>query len=249
MPESRLNSHSNVPLHVQLEHLLRDQVQTGTLHSGDRIPSEVELVRTHGVSRNTVRRATETLVEEGLLFRDRGRGSFVVAQSLGIQCKIDSFTEHSETLRQAGYDPSVQHLTTIKQRGDKRLRSILELDEDEDVVCFTKLFFADDQPAILCRDYIPTRYLGDDFDASGSGLSYFRFLEEHTHRRVEFILAEIVPVQARGETAQLLRCSEGDPLLLLLEQFLDPTRRVPLSFAENLYRPDLVQFRVLRRRA
>lgn len=69
------------PLWLQLKHALRDLV-TFDLKPGDRIPTEPDLCRHYGLSRITVRQAVTSLVDEGLLKRQQGRGTFVLAARL-----------------------------------------------------------------------------------------------------------------------------------------------------------------------
>jgi len=67
----------NLPLWYQLSQMLRSEILGGQLAAGDRVPPEVELARRHGVSVVTVRQALRALDEEGLISRQRGRGTFV----------------------------------------------------------------------------------------------------------------------------------------------------------------------------
>ena len=75
--EARLSKDADLPLYAQLYGILRGQVLRGELAPGDLIPAESVLVATYGVSRITVRTALEQLVQDGLIDRRRGRGSFV----------------------------------------------------------------------------------------------------------------------------------------------------------------------------
>lgn len=72
-----LNPDSPIPLYHQLAERLSDQIRTGELAPGDRIPSEHQLVTIYGIGRPTVRQALESLVRQGLLNRRRGSGTFV----------------------------------------------------------------------------------------------------------------------------------------------------------------------------
>jgi len=65
-------------LWVQVADDLRADITSGALPPGTRLPSEAELAAQYGVSRVTVRRATSTLAEEGLLVVLHGRGTFIV---------------------------------------------------------------------------------------------------------------------------------------------------------------------------
>ena len=74
---SRSVFNRNLPLWYQLSQMLRSEILGGQLAAGDRVPPEVELARRHGVSVVTVRQALRALDEEGLILRQRGRGTFV----------------------------------------------------------------------------------------------------------------------------------------------------------------------------
>lgn len=73
---------SPVPLHDQLESLIRQEIETGQWRPGDRLPTEHELCRRYGLSRTPVRQALQDLVREGLLVRVPGRGTFVADRSV-----------------------------------------------------------------------------------------------------------------------------------------------------------------------
>lgn len=68
---------AETPLWRQLTDILRAQIQSGALPPGRIIPSETTLMQEHGLARGTVRKAIDVLVDEGLVNRVQGRGSFV----------------------------------------------------------------------------------------------------------------------------------------------------------------------------
>ncbi len=75
--EKALLKDSPLPLYYQLKELLKSHIELGILKPGDCVPSERELVETYEISRPTVRQAINELVVEGLLTREKGRGTFV----------------------------------------------------------------------------------------------------------------------------------------------------------------------------
>ena len=80
-------------LHKQVENALRQEIESGIWAVGDRIPSEAQLSEKYGVSRVTVRNAISRLVEDGLLVRLQGKGTFVSSHPIQSNVRVSrSFT-------------------------------------------------------------------------------------------------------------------------------------------------------------
>lgn len=239
---------SLIPLYYQVAQLLRDQILAGTYQSGREIPSERELQEQFNISRYTVRQAIDLLVSEGLVRREQGRGSYVLPEGINVRSRLDTFFEHKAMLREFGYTTSVRHISTEECHPNKIIQDALSLNDTDMVVCFTKLFLADGQPAILAKDFIPTKNIKTPFNEENSGDNYFRFLEDLVGHRVEYLLSDILPISASGEIAQILNCPEGTPILLLQELYLDATQKIPLQFGYNYHHPQFIHYRTLRKR-
>jgi GntR family transcriptional regulator len=110
-----LNPASPVPLYRQLAELLSAEVRAGRLNPGDRVPSEPELSRSHGIGRPTVRQATDLLVQQGLIERKRGAGTFVRAQAKPVD--FSSLAGTLSSFRSSGLDLKVRLLQRIATRG------------------------------------------------------------------------------------------------------------------------------------
>src|SRR5659263_513529 len=97
-----LDRDSAVPLYVQFETILRDNISSGRWAPGERIPSENQLNPSYGLSRMTARGVLNTLVREGVPFRGPGKGTFVA------QDKIDTVSPAyrgiREQLEMLGYE-------------------------------------------------------------------------------------------------------------------------------------------------
>ena len=82
MDAKSLDRNSPVPLYVQIEDFIRHEIATGSWKPGERIPSEAALNTALGVSRMTVRGVLNGLVDDGLLQRVPGKGTFVTHQKI-----------------------------------------------------------------------------------------------------------------------------------------------------------------------
>lgn len=108
-----LDEASPLPLYRQLAALLGEQIADGSYGAGDRIPSEPDLCRRHGIGRPTVRQATELLVRKGLLERRRGSGTFVRPAS----GRVDMFSRAGtlSSFQESGLSISARWLRPVEQ--------------------------------------------------------------------------------------------------------------------------------------
>lgn len=247
-----INRSNNIPLYLQLATLLKSEIVSGlTSHkysTGDRIPSERELMKKYKLSRNTVRRAIDELIRENVIYAEQGHGNRIVSANLVINSRIDTFCEHHKLLEKAGYQPSCKMIETGVIQPQLSIRSKLLLDEHDEVQFIKKVFYADENPAILCIDFVPIKNKFGSLDGiEHQGHDFFNFLKEIGRQPIEFILADIYPYLADEEISKLLHCSKGTPLILLHELMLDPTQNKPVIFAHNYYLPEFIRFSILRR--
>lgn len=109
-----LNPDSPVPLYRQLADRLAAEVRQGKLGVGDKLPSEPELARTHAIGRPTVRQATDLLVQEGLVERRRGSGTFVRPQAQRVD--FSSLAGTLSAFRKSGLDLETRLLQRVALR-------------------------------------------------------------------------------------------------------------------------------------
>jgi GntR family transcriptional regulator len=99
----RLDQQSAIPLHAQIEKHLRRLISLEEYKNGNNLlPKEVTLSKKLGVSRNTVRQAVNTLVNEGLIERKKGVGSKVVHKK--ITTRLDNWISFTKEMRNQGID-------------------------------------------------------------------------------------------------------------------------------------------------
>jgi GntR family transcriptional regulator len=141
-----------IPRYYQLKEILERRLQSGEFQPGDQFPTDEHLCLEYSLSRGTVRRAVDMLVEEGRLCREQGRGTFVLTPPLiPMFFRLASFDEE---MRQRGRVPSTQllHLKVIP--ATEKIAADLMLSPGEEVIEIARLRLADGQPMAY-----ETRYL------------------------------------------------------------------------------------------
>src|SRR5919107_2932451 len=99
-----LDAQSPIPKYYQLKEIIRGRIESGELEKGELIPPERELCEMYGISRMTARQAVMELVNEGLLYREQGKGTFVAGKK--IQQETARLTSFTQDMRERGMEAS-----------------------------------------------------------------------------------------------------------------------------------------------
>jgi GntR family transcriptional regulator len=215
-----------VPRYFEIEQSLRGRAARLEPHSP--LPSEAQLCDEFGVSRMTARAAVQRLVQDGLVYRVPGRGTFVASSRANRTAgHILSF---SDEMRRQGRVPS----SRVIERRQRRARD----DEERrlgvrDVVVLRRVRLADGKPIAVERAVFPADRVGDVLDRDFENESLFEAL----------VTAGLVPTSgsaalaaeaATAEDARLLRVRRGAPLLVERRLIHDQDGE-PLEWTESRY--------------
>ena len=135
------------PLYYQIRENIRDKINSNEYPPKSMIPSEAELCEIYGVSRVTVRRAILDLVQEGLLNRGKGKGTFV-SEDYGLT-RINGVQGFSQELLGLNMRPSARLLNCRIRKADSALRHTLELDDEAEVVTISRLRLVNNEPCMV----------------------------------------------------------------------------------------------------
>lgn len=142
----RFDPASHSPLYLQLQQIVRSAIESKLLSQDDAIPPERDLAEEFGVSRITVRKAIEGLVEEGLLVRRRGAGTFVAARVEKSFSKLSSF---SEDMISRGRSPSSDVVLRAEGLVTPEEALSLGLSPGTKVYRFQRVRYADNVPMAM----------------------------------------------------------------------------------------------------
>jgi len=147
---------SPVPLYFQLAQELQRLIASGEIEAGTRLDNEIVLADQLGVSRPTMRRAIQYLVERGLLVRKRGVGTQVVRTSVQRPLELSSLYDD---LVLAGRRPRTTVLAVDTGPAEDEVATALGIDPGSPVVHLQRLRLADDEPIALMANYLPADLL------------------------------------------------------------------------------------------
>src|ERR1700681_3065055 len=106
-----------LPRYYQLKEIMREKIRLGEWKPGDLIPSERELGEQYGISRMTARQAITELVNEGLFYREQGKGTFVSRHKITQQ--LIHLTGFTEDISARGQHPSTKVISATMHLADE----------------------------------------------------------------------------------------------------------------------------------
>ena len=229
-----LDETSAQPLYQQLQRSLRGAIENGIIGPDDALPPERDLAEMLGVSRITVRKAIDELVEDGLLIRKQGSGTFV---SNRVEKNFAKLTSFSEDMRARGREPRSVWLNRAEGTVTPEESLTLRSSPGTPVFRFHRIRYADDAPMAIEYATVIASCL-TSLETVESSL--YEALERTGNRQVR-ALQRLRAVLLTAEQAKLLKAQEGEAGLLVARVgYLKDGRAV--EYSQSYYRGEIYDF-------
>jgi GntR family transcriptional regulator len=227
---------SPIPLYFQVAQELERAIEDGRLVPGSRLDNEVELAERLGLSRPTVRRAIQHLVEQGLLVRKRGVGTQVVHAKVRRSIELTSLYDDLVAAKQR---PRTEVLALGIEPAPALVGMALGVPDGSPVLALERLRYAQDEPLALMRNYLPPGLIDlTAADLERHGL-YQLLRESGVHLR---IASQTIGARAAtAAEARLLAERRSAPLLTMTRTTYDDSGRI-VECARHLYRASIYSF-------
>jgi GntR family transcriptional regulator len=235
----KLNNESVIPLYYQLKELIKENIENGDWLPGDKIPSEYQLISEYNISRNTVKKALEDLVQDGLLYRVQGKGTFVSKPKL--EQSLTGFYSFSKVMREKGLNPKDIIISIESIQANSRIARKLQIPENAEVIELRRLRCANEEPIILETSYLPKEKVEKLNKEDLEKKSLYDILELEYGIIVSKAKEVFEPILIRNFESQLLNVHEGLPALLL-ERIAFEGNGSPIEFCSSIVRGDRCKF-------
>lgn len=226
----RIDHASKLPLHFQVEELLRNLVELPNYQDGDFLPGEVELSNKLGVSRNTIRQATNKLEHEGLIVRKKGYGTKVAEKSVTTQ--LDSWHSFTQEMNEKGIAFSNFLINAEWVESDEKVSVFFNIPIKTKVVKVSRLRGDAHGPFVFFESYFHPRIgitPNEDFT-----LPLYELLEEKFKIHAIISREKIKARLASKIIARQLQITVGEPVLIR-ERFVSGTGDKPIEYNIGFY--------------
>lgn len=232
-----------VPLHYQLKTILLEMIENEELKPGDMIPTERELCEIQGVSRMTINKAIMALVNEGVLYREQGKGTFVARPKEKQEIyKLKSFTEE---MSEKGLTTSTKIISFEIKEVTKKNRSILKIPKEfNKVIEIRRLRMTEEDPVAIETVWIPEHLFKGMTADMIEGKSLYAIFEQKFNYKPKKAKQTIEPVVLSEFEAKLLN-QEENALALMFKRITYTENHTPIEYTNTINRSDKYEYEIL----
>jgi len=242
LPATKIERSSPVPYYFQLRKLLAEEISAARWVPGERIPSEPDICRHFDVSRTTVRQALAALESEGLIRKERGRGTFVAephSSSWFLQSSGGFFDEASRTGRKVTSRVRRAEITKLPSWA----ADSLGLPEGSRGVTLERVRWVDDRLVMYVETHLPERFAEVVTSSDLENHSLYQALEDQLAVSVASGRRLVEATTAEDDLANLLDVPPGSPLLFVQSVSVDTAGR-PFECYRAWHRADRTKIEV-----
>jgi len=233
-----------IPLYYKMKQIIIDMIENEEVKPGEMIPSENKLIEEYSMSRTTVRKAIDMLVNEGYLYRVQGKGTFVKDKQFSQG--LIKLTSCTEDIRSLGLNPSVRLVRQSVEMGKLSILRKLHLQENERVFYTERIMCADNIPLNKTKSYLPYKYFPGIEKYDFKKESLYQIIENEYKVKIIYADRSIEAVLIDEQTAEQLELPMGSPILLFRGVVYGEIngRETPIEYFESKFRSDRTKFMI-----
>lgn len=241
---------SPVPLHKQVREYIKKQIEAGILKEDEQIPSERELCELFDISRTTVRQAINDAVNEGILSRIPGKGTFV--DRLKFDQGLLNMATFEDTVRLRGLNPRTIVVSDGVIKVGARVGKALGLEPGTEAVHIVLLGYADDEPVAHYNSYLPLAIghmvaaTARIWSAEGQSFSTYQLYSGRNGIDPYITTQTFEAAVADEKLGDTLCISAGAPIFKVTS-VIHTRGDIPIEYKEVYYRGDKFKFSISRR--
>ena len=239
----KISRDNPVPLHYQLKEILQEMIENEVLKPGESIPTERELCEVQGVSRMTANKAIMSLVNEGLIYREQGKGTFVSIAKVNQEIsRLKGFTEQ---MIENGVVSKTKILSFKVIDATKQHKFELKMPEDENkIIEIKRLRFSDEQPVAIETAWLPHYLFKDMTRDMIKDKSLYGILREKYGYHPYKAKQTIEPIMLNEYESKLLN-QENSALALIFRRTTYLEDGTPFEYTKAIYRSDKYKYEII----
>ena len=241
MEKENIDFKSPVPLYYQLKELIKHEISSHSWKPDKMIPSETELSITYNVSIGTVKKAISQLAHEGILYRRQGKGTFVARPN--FEQSFIRFFRFAVDGNKKRILPTSKIINLKVMKPSKKIRNILNLEANEDVLYLKRLRLVKEIPLVLEDLYLPKKLFPGFEKIDTTDKLLYPIYEEKYNLPVIWADEFLEPRVATEEEAHYLGIRRGDTVIFI-ERIAYTYGDKPIEYRSSTGRGDRFRYHI-----
>lgn len=234
--------YDKLPKYYVLKQKIIQMIENEEVAEGETIPSEHELIAKYDISRITVRRAIDELVNEGYLYRVHGKGTFVKGNT--YEQDLFSMASCTDAIIDLGLEPGRKLINQQIIKCDKQRARKLQISDNTNIFELHRVYYADGEALNTTIATLPYKYFKDIEKYDFGQESLYKILEEKFDVKITRATRTFEAMIAYGDVADYLEVDQGQPVLLFsgITYGILNGKEVPVEIFKCHYRTDKFKF-------
>ncbi|WP_026883181.1 GntR family transcriptional regulator [Clostridium akagii] len=239
----KIEKHNPLPMYFQIKEILKELIENEELKPGDMIPPEREICSIQQVSRMTVNKAIMSLVNEGILYREQGKGTFVSKpKKKQVLTKLKGFTEE---MLDRGLRTETKIISFTVNEVTKQIKSILEMpDSETKVIQITRLRIFNGEPMGIEIVWLPYNLFPNMTEEMVSGQSLYGIFKEKYNYQPKKAKQTIEPIILNDYECDLLNQKKGSVAMLFWRNTYT-AEGIQIEYNKSIYRSDIYKYEII----
>ena len=210
----QVNKDTPLPMYYQIEQFLYDSIINGKIKTDECLPPELEMMKTFDVSRSTIRQAINNLVNKDMLYRKKGKGTYV--KPLKIQeHAFQTLTSFNDEMVMKGHRPKTKVFELKVIDAIETVNKALHLSQDDKLIYMKRLRYADNNPVVYFETYIPYEKYKEILNEDMENKSLYNLFESYYGDKVNRVVRNIEVAKAKKDEAEYLSIKRNDPIFYI----------------------------------
>lgn len=237
--KDNVDKNSVIPIYYQLAKLFEKMIYSGKLKPKEKLPPENDIAKHFKISRMTVRKALAELIDDDLLYSEKGKGTFVAQPKLdNVEFELQNFREE---IKKRGMEPNPKLLKVKIKRANKKMAEKLNIKVGTKCLDFSLIISADKEPLIYENKYIVYSKHKPILETELKDPSLSNLAMLHGNHYPIMSKMVLNASKADEKVANRLNINKGAPVFVI-EQILFNSDSKPVGWGKSYCRGDKFKF-------
>jgi GntR family transcriptional regulator len=235
MKDEIVDKNSIIPIYYQLFKYFEKQIRNGRLQPGDALPTEMEIAARYDISRMTVRRAISELTSAGMVYTQKGKGTFVARPRLdSVVFNLNNFFDE---IKQKGMNPHAELLEARIIKADEKLAQRLGIEVNTRCLYFRIVITADGEPLAYETKYTIYSKQTPILESQLIDPLLSRLAAAHSDSIPSSSKKVLMVSKATEDEAEVLGVTSGLPVFFMSQTIYDADSKI-IAWGKTIYRGD-----------